>query len=145
MPIPWKLLGVGALVVGALVYPAAWALDRAAGVDLLIVTAADDASVAANRGLWEMDGGPKKEVPSIYGTPGKEPMRFVFVGSDRVFRPKEDPSLSLYLLRAGDHPLQAQTLYFFALPTALGAVMTGAARLLLGRRAARTAAGTPAA
>jgi hypothetical protein len=137
--IPWKVLGAGALAVGALVYPAAWALDRAAGIDLLIVTAADDASVAANRGLWEMDGGPKKEIPSIYGTPGKEPMRFVFVPAERVFRPKEDPSLALYLLREGDHPLQSQTLYFFALPTAIGAVVTGVILLLLGRRKAKSA------
>lgn len=145
MPIPWKLLGFGALAVGALVYPAAWALDRAAGIDLLVVTAADDVSVAANRGLWEMDGSPKKEVPSIYGTPAKEPVRFVFVAADRVFRPKEDPSFSLYLLRQGDHPTQARSLYFFALPTAIGAVLTGVVLLLLGRRAAKAAPPAPAA
>ena len=66
-------------------------------------------------------------------------MRVVFVPSDRVLRPKEDPDLALYLQRPGDHPLQARTLYFFALPTALGAVVTGLALLLLGRRAARRA------
>ena len=139
MAIPWKVLGLGAIAVGAFVYPAAWALDRGAGIDLLIVTAADDASVAANRGLWEMDGSPRSEVSSIYGTPAKEPVRIVFVAADRVLRPKEDPSLSLYLLRQGDHPLQAQTLYFFALPTAIGALLTGAVLLLLGRRKAKAA------
>ena len=128
-----RVLGFAGLAVGVLAYPAAWGVGAAAGRDLLIVEAADAASVEANRGLWEIDGSEKKGVPGIYGTPrGVE--RLVLVPADRVFRPREDPSLAIYLKRAGDHPTQAQTLFFFALPSTIGGLVAGGAFLFLASR-----------
>ena len=104
-----------------------------------IVAAADEATVATNRGLWELDGSPKAEVAGIYGTPAMGLERIVFAGGDRILRPKEDPSLALYLNRGADHPLQAQTLYYFGVPAAVTGVLAGIALLVLGRRKAKPA------
>lgn len=134
MGIPWKGGGTAALALGLLALPAAWAADRAAGRDVLLVTAADPASVEVQRGLWELDGSPRAGVPAIYGTPSKEPVRVVFAGEDRILRPKEDPSLALYLKQGDDHPLQARTLYYAGVPAAVGGILVGAAMLLVGRR-----------
>lgn len=144
MAFPWKILGVGALVTGALVLPAAWAVDRAFGQEILLVHAADGASVQVQRGLWEMDGCPRDGVAAIYGTPSMERVRVVFAAEGRILHPKEDPSLTLFLHQADDHPLQARTLYYFGVPTAIGGVLLGAALLLLARRKRRTAV-TPSA
>ena len=116
--IPFRAIAAALFALAALSYLAAWAIDRAAGEELLPVTAADETTVAANRGLWELNDRPKGEVAAIYGTPAKNPVRIVFASRARVLRPKEDPALALYVMPPGDHPLQAQTLYFFALPTA---------------------------
>jgi hypothetical protein len=128
-----RLLGAAGLALGVLAYPAAWAVDAAAGRDLLIIEAAAADAVDAQRGLWEIDGSPKEGVPSIYGTPrGVE--RLVLVPPGKVLVPKEDPALSIYLKAAGDHPTQAMTLYFFALPAAVGGIVAGAALLLVASR-----------
>jgi hypothetical protein len=141
-------LGLAGLAVGLAAYPLALAVDRASGTELLPVTAADAASVDANRGLWELNGSPKKEVASIYGTPAGRPERIVFADAAKVLHPKEDPSLALYLVAREDHPLQARTLYYFALPATVGGIVAGAALLLLARRMAAKAtaasASTPA-
>jgi len=138
-----RVLGIAALLLGVLAYPAAYAVDAAAGRDLLIVEGVDAASVDANRGLWEIDGSPKAGVPAIYGTPrGVE--RLVLVPDAKVLRPKEDPSLSIYLKEAGDHPNQAQTLYYFALPAAIGGLVAGAALLLIASRMKAAPAPAPA-
>jgi hypothetical protein len=129
-----RVLGIAGLLLGVLAYPAAFAVDAACGRDLLIVEASGDAgAVDTQRGLWEIDGSPKAGVPAIYGTPrGVE--RLVLVPEEKVLRPKEDPSLSIYLKKQGDHPNQAQTLYYFALPAAIGGVVAGALLLLLASR-----------
>lgn len=116
-----RFLGFAALAVAVLAYPAAWAIDRAAGTEALIVSAADEASVDANRGLWELNGKPKGEVASIYGTPSKEPARLIAPPAEKILHPKEDPSLTLYLAKGSDHPLQAQTLWYFAPLAIVGA------------------------
>ena len=130
-----RALGIAGLAVGVFAYPAAWAVDRAAGVDALVVAAADPASVETNRGLWELNGSEKSEVAGIYGAPSKAPVRLVRPAEANVLHPKEDPALTLYLLRADDHPLQAQTLWYFALPATIGGLVAGAALLLFARRA----------
>jgi hypothetical protein len=143
-----RVLGYAAFGLGVLAYPLAFAMDRAAGIEALVVTASDDASVAANRGLWELDGKPKDGVAAIYGTPSKTPARLVGAPADRILHPKEDPSLTLYLLRTGDHPLQAMTLYYFALPATLGGLVAGTALLWYvcrRKKSAPAAAATPAA
>jgi hypothetical protein len=129
-----RVLGASALALGLLAYPAAFALDRSSGRDLLIVVAAADAgAVETQRGLWEIDGSPKEGVPSIYGTPrGVE--RLVLVPEGKILRPAEDPALSLYLKAPGDHPVQAMTLYYLALPAALGGVVAGAGLLFAASR-----------
>lgn len=129
-----RLLGFAGIAVGVLAYPLAFAADRAAGVDALVVAAADDRSVEVNRGLWELNDRPKDGVASIYGTPAKGTVRLVAPPADRILHPKEDPSLTLYLSRAGDHPLQAQTLWYFALPTTIGGLVAGAGLLWLACR-----------
>ena len=133
-------LGAAALAVGVLAYPAAWAVDAVAGRDLLVVEAADAAAVEVNRGLWELNGSPKAEVAGIYGPPvGKGATRLVGVPESKVLRPKEDPTLAIYLKAADDHPVQAQTLYYFALPAALGGTVVGAGLMLLAARRKRAA------
>ena len=127
-------LGIAGLAVGVLAYPAAWAVDRAAGEEVLVVQAADPSSVETNRGLWELNGSAKEEVPGIYGSPTKAPVRLVFAEAANVLRPKEDPTRALYLLREDDHPLQARTLYFFALPATVAGLAGGALLLWLSCR-----------
>lgn len=139
MALPWKRLGAAALVAGLAALPAAWALDRLAGREVLVVAASDEASVEINRGLWELNGGPRAEVPSIYGTPTGAPVRVVFAGEGRVVSPAEDPSLSLYLKRGADHPLQTRTLYYAGSIAAAGGVLLGVLLLLLGRRRGKAA------
>ena len=129
-----RVLGFAGLALGVLAYPAAWAVDRAAGTEVLIVMARDAASEETERGLWELNGSERAEAASIYGTPTKEPVRLVFADPARVLRPKEDPSLVLYLLRDGD---QAQTLWYFALPATAGGLVAGAALLFLSSRMKR--------
>ena len=127
-------LGFAGIAVGLLAYPVAYGVGAAAGRDLLIVEAAGDpAAVDANRGLWEIDDKPKDGVAKIYGTPS-EVERLVFVPEEKVLHPKEDPSLSIYLKQPGDHPTQAQTLFFFAKFATIGGLVAGAALLFLGRR-----------
>lgn len=130
-----RALGFAGLAVGALAYPAAFALDRAAGTDALIVTAADAAIVEVNRAGW--DGTSKVEVPGLYGSPFKGTERLVFADPANLLHPKEDPSQTLYLLKGSDHPLQAQTLFYFALPATVGGLLAGAALLWLACRMGR--------
>jgi len=132
-----RILGFAGIAVGVLAYPLAFALDSAAGVDALVVTAADDATVEVNRATW--DGKTKSEVPGLYGSPFKAPERIVFANKANLIHPKEDPSQTLYLLRTGDHPLQAQTLFYFALPSTIGGLVAGAALLWLACRMGKKA------
>ena len=127
-------LGFAGIAVGVLAYPLAFGANAVLGQDLLVVEAADAASVDANRGLWELDGSKKDGVAAIYGTPRPPAARLLLVPADRVLHPKEDPSLAIYLKRAGDHPTQAQTLVFFALPATIGGLVAGAALLFLASR-----------
>ena len=142
MGLSLKVVGLGAVVTGLLVLPGVWVLDRACGRDVLLVDAADAASVEVQRGLWELDDSPKAGVPAIYGTPSRGSERVVFAGEDKILHPKEDPSLTLYLKRGDDHPIQAQMLWYFGVPTAVGGVLLGAALLLWARR--KRKAGPPA-
>ncbi len=130
-----RVFGFAGLAVGVLAYPAAFALDRAAGTDALVVTAADAAIVEVNRATW--DGTSKAEVPGLYGSPFKAPERIVFADPANLLHPKEDPTQTLYLLKGSDHPLQAQTLFYFALPATIGGLIAGAALLWLACRMGR--------
>lgn len=129
-----RILGFAGIAAGVLAYPAAFAMDRAAGTDALIVQAADPVSVETNRGLWELNGSEKAEVPGIYGSPTKAPTRLVCAKAANLLQPKEDPARTLYLLKGDDHPLQAQTLWYFALPSTIGGIVAGTVLLWLSRR-----------
>jgi hypothetical protein len=130
-----RWLGFAGIAVGVLAYPLAFGADAALGQDLLIVEAAGDpAAVDANRGLWELDGSPKDGVAKIYGTPRPPAARLLLVPADKILHPKEDPSLAIYLKQSGDHPTQAQTLVFFALPATIGGLVAGGALLFLASR-----------
>jgi hypothetical protein len=133
-----KVLGLLGLAVGVLAYPLAFAVDRAAGREVLIVTAWESEVVELNRSLWD---GTKKEVPGIYGTPTGEPVRLVGPPAGKLLQPEEDPSVTLYLKRGDDHPLQAQTLWYFALPATVAGLVAGALLLLVGSRMGRRAGG----
>ena len=127
-------LGFAGIAVGVLAFPLAFGADAALGQDLLVVEAADAASVDANRGLWELEGSKKEGVAAIYGSPRPPAARLVLVPDDKVLRPKEDPSLAIYLKQAGDHPTQAQTLFFLALRATIGGLVAGGALLWLASR-----------
>ena len=142
MGLSLRVVGLGAVVTGLLVLPAVWAIDSAAGRDVLLVDAADASSVEVQRGLWELDESPRAGVPAIYGTPSRGIERVVFAGEDRILHPREDPTLILYLKRGDDHPIQAQMLWYFGVPTAIGGVLLGGVLLLLARRRSRSV--TPA-
>ncbi len=135
-----RILGFAGLAVGVLAYPAAFVVDRAAGIEVVVVQAADTASVETNRGLWELNGGEKAEVPGIYGTPSKGTERVVFAREADLLRPKEDPSRTLFLKREGNKELQSQTLWYFALLFSIGGIGAGAALLWLSGRGKGTAA-----
>jgi hypothetical protein len=130
-----RAISLASVAAGVLALPAAWALDRAAGRELLPVLAADAATVAVNREL-RSEGDP---VAALYGAPAEKPVRLLFVPAEKILVPEEDRSLALYMKQEGDHPLQAQTLYFFGGWATAGFLLSGLAGLavasLLSRRA----------
>ena len=129
-----RILGIAALAVGVFAYPLAYAVDRASGLDVVVVQAADPASVETNRGLWELNGGEKSEVAGIYGTPSKEIERIVFASEADLLRPKEDPALTLFLKRDGNKEIQSQTLWYFALLGTMGGLAGGGLLFWIGSR-----------
>ena len=114
-------------------------MDRILGGDFRIVEARDEAEWPLERGDWAAGGRRKEGIPEIYGTPTRKVERLVFVPEGSILRPREDPSLTLYLKRGDDHPFQAQTLYYLGVVAAIGGVLVGIALLLLGRRRAKPA------
>ena len=137
-------LGILGVAIGALAYPVAWGIDRASGIDVLQVWAAPAKEVEFKRGMWELNGSERDGVAGIYGTPTGKSERVVFIDTAKVLHPREDPALTLYLAAQQDHPLQARTLYFFALPTTIGGLVVGAALFLIARRKKGVAAAAPA-
>lgn len=133
-----RILGLAGLAVGVLAYPAAFAVDRAAGMDVILVSPRDEAGIAIERFNWESEGSPRAPVhiAEIYGNPFEKgaPTRLVFAKEGNLLRPKEDPATTLYLLRGDDHPLQAMTLWYFALPSTIGGLVAGAVLLWLSCR-----------
>lgn len=145
-----RRLGAAALGVALLAIPAGYALDAAAGVDVVLILPHPPEAVELNRSVREA-GDP---VAEIYGTPvggdaearsapgAARTTRVLFPREDRTIRPAEEPGLTLLKLdkQQGDNPLQAVTVRYLARTIALGAAATGAALLvlaaLLGRRRA---------
>jgi hypothetical protein len=117
-----------ALVVAVVGYPAAFALDRFAGRDVVpLQTVADAATVTDNRTQFddtEKDPAKRREgTIAIYGTTSNTDVeRILFVDDADVIRPAEDPSLALLPLakKDGGHRLQAKSAFFVARILALG-------------------------
>ena len=113
----WLALAGGAGV--AVLAPAAAAVMSSAwGRDVILIAPHAPEAVEINKLSWSK-GDP---VPPIYGIPTGGVTRIVFAKADRVVVPSEDPSITLYRVdkQAGDNPLQAQTLWFFAKWFAIG-------------------------
>jgi hypothetical protein len=143
-----RRLGVAALGAALLAIPAGYVLDRAAGVDVVLILPHPPEAVELNRSVRDA-GDP---VAEIYGTPvggdaeaaaapGRaRTTRVLFPRAERTIRPVEEPGTTLLVLdkQAGDNPLQAVTVRYLARTVALGAAAVGAALLvlaaLLGRR-----------
>jgi hypothetical protein len=100
------------LVLAAVaITPSAILLDRVFGVDVLLISPHDEATVALNRSL-HADGDP---VAEIYGNPLRKPVRVVLLSERNVIRPVEDSSLALLPVGGGaPRPLQMQTVFFVA-------------------------------
>jgi hypothetical protein len=100
----WTGLGVLFLAPAlAGITSAAW------GRDVVLIVPVDADLVALNRMDWTKG----QPIAPIYGTPIQQ-VRVVFPNPEKLIHPLEDPSIALYKNERGDHPLQAQTLWFFA-------------------------------
>ena len=87
----------------AAIVSAAW------GRDVVLIVPFDADLVPLNRLDWTRG----QPVAPIYGTTIQR-MRVIFPDPGKIIAPLEDPSLTLYKNERGDHPLQAQTVWFFA-------------------------------
>ncbi len=131
-----KHLRMLAFVVGfggaAATFLMAGALDRLAGREVLIVSPYDSATIELNRVLH----GPGDPVAEIYGNPLSQDVRVLFVDSDRIIHPQEEPSLNLLPVdkTAGENPLQVQTLWFFARFIIGGLLALGFGGVIIPRR-----------
>lgn len=134
-----------ALGLAVLAPVTAWLVDRGFGRDVLPVAPSSPEAVRANKVLHEQ-GDP---VPEIYGVPGQRQLRVLFVPTDRILRPAEDPSLRLLLIdkQRGENPLQVKTVYFLAWRIMAGlvaAALLGFGLLLLLQRRRRRHVAVPA-
>jgi hypothetical protein len=124
-----------ALAAAVLGYPAAYAIDKGAGRDVVILKSAADAStVEAQREQFddsEKDPVKRREaIVEIYGSSPKADIeRVLFVSPADVIEPKEDPSFALLKPKAdGSQAIQAKSAYFAA---KLAAMAGGGAFLAL--------------
>lgn len=119
-----KLAWIGAFVFAALVYPAA-AIIGATAVEAYEI-AGYDKDMAELRAATESlppktDPAFRKKVMQIYGVPTEQPIRFIFVPSEKFIRPPMAPELILLPVdrNQGEDPMQLQTIHF-ARPVATG-------------------------
>ena len=126
-------LGIAALLVAALVYPAA-ALIAGNAVEAYIIAGKDKSAIEVERAIFEPPKGASKDskayrdaVISIYGSQTDEPTKVVFVAAEKFVNPPELPSLVLLPVdkQKGENPLQVKTVFFFATKTAMGAAVVG--------------------
>ena len=134
----FRILGIAGLAVGVLAYPAAFAIDQAAGVDVILASRYDEAVSAIERFNWQNEGSPRDpaQVAGIYGKPFNEgrPVRLVSPSKDALFHPPEAPEVTLYFKKDSDNPLQVKSLWFFALAATLGGLVAGGGLLWLSCR-----------
>ena len=132
------ILAVAALAVAAAAYPAAWAIDRSGGREVVFVEGFDAAQVDVNKELFDDTGltpeDRRRAVVEIYGSAGAKavPERVVFVKDEDLVVPDEDRTLALLDTR-NRHPVQAKSLYFGASRVVVGALIAAAVAFLLRR------------
>ncbi|KAF0244602.1 MAG: hypothetical protein FD180_2364 [Planctomycetota bacterium] len=86
-------------------------IDKKMSKDVyLLSNAADEGMVELNRSFWE----PGQPVAAIYGQPTDKRIRVVRPDPARTIVPREDPSLTLLRVDSTYHPLQLQTVAYFA-------------------------------
>ena len=90
----------------------AWALDNFFGRDVIYLSPHAPEIVRLNRFSWKAGD----SVVALYGIPANDPIRVIFPKASRILIPPEDTRLTLLQVdkQAGENPLQAQTLWFFA-------------------------------
>jgi len=130
-----------AIDVAVMAYPIAYALDRAAGRDVVLLAgpAYDAAGVKQRRA--EFDDSIKdpderrKAVAELYGPTTKaEVLRVLFVDDAQVIRPTEDPSLALVPPASGGGRWVQSASAFFAAKIAVLVAGAAAVALLILRR-----------
>lgn len=130
-----------ALAVAVLAYPAAYALDRACGKDVVLLAgpAYDAATVKERRDEFDDSikdpAARRKAVAEVYGPTTKaQDLRVLFVDDADIVRPAEDPTLALLPpAKDGAHRVQAASAYFAAKMAALGGAAAAAALIILRR------------
>lgn len=129
-----KLLVLGA-VLGGLAAVAAWPVARAitsGAKEVYLLTPHAAELVQVNKELYDGSKTPKT-VMQIYGLPGEEPEKVVFVPEEKLVRPPENPDVVFLPVdkSKGENPLQAKTVEFVA-KYAVGGGVLGAVLCLLG-------------
>jgi hypothetical protein len=135
-PLLWAALGVAVLA-----YPAAFALDRACGKDVVLLAGAAYDERAAKQRRDEFDDSIKdpderrRAIAEIYGPTTKaEVLRVLFVDESELIRPVEDKELALLApSKDGAHRVQATSAYFAAKMAALGGAVAFVVLLVLRR------------
>ena len=121
---------IGGFSGAALLLLTALILDRAFGRDVVIIVPHAPEVVDINRLTYEAG----EPVAEIYGLPSRE--RIILPSGDRIIIPEEDPKLTLLKVdpQAGDHPLQAKTVWFIATRGAPALIILGVIALFFPRK-----------
>ena len=128
---------IGGFSGAALLLLTALILDRAFGRDVVMIVPHAPEVVDINRLTYEAG----EPVAEIYGLPGGERYRVILPDKARIIIPEEDPKLTLLKVapQAGDHPLQAKTVWFVATRGAPVLIILGVIALFFPRKESVTA------
>ena len=128
---------IGGFSGAALLLLTALILDRAFGRDVVMIVPHAPEVVDINRLTYEAG----EPVAEIYGLPGGERYRVILPDKARIIIPEEDPKLTLLNVapQAGDHPLQAKTVWFVATRGAPVLIILGVIALFFPRKESVTA------
>jgi hypothetical protein len=147
------ILGILAIAVAALAYPAAGIIASTA-TEAYMIAGKDPSTREIEEGLFEAPKGASKEskeyrdaVLRIYGVPTDETTSIVFEPKEKYIRPALLPSISILPVfkEKGENPWQVKTIYFLASRTTLGAVVAGVFLLGLARVLRKKPAAAPTA
>ncbi len=130
-----RVVFAGGLALAVLSPSAAVVLDRGWGRDVILISPHSPDVISVNKASWTK-GDP---VVDIYGIRNGDTTRVLFANPSHVITPDEDAGLTLLKVdkQAGENPLQAQTVWFFAKWLVLGGVVASALGLLAAFRLRR--------